>query len=91
MAMWKRLHRTGPEGKNRSDNVDNRFNQVRVTELVGDIEVDVGDGKEAIMRLFLRSQTADQLAVEIPSSMWPQIHLALAAAITKFPGGGLRQ
>lgn len=71
--------------------MDNRFNQVRVTEIVGDIEFDVGHGEEAIMRLFLRSQTADQLAVEIPSSMWAQIHEALAAAVTEFPGGHLRQ
>ncbi len=71
--------------------MDDGFNQIRVTELVGDIEFDVGEGEEAIMRLFLRSRTADQLAVEIPSSMWPQIHEALAAAIKEFPGGGRRQ
>ena len=70
---------------------DNGFNQIRVTELVGDIEFDIGDGEEGVMRMFLRSRTADQLAVEIPASMWPQIHEALASALKEFPGGARRQ
>ena len=66
------------------------FNQFRVEELV-EIELTVGEGEPAIMRLFLRSRTADQLAVEVPFSMWQEIYEALNAGLKKFPGGVLPQ
>jgi hypothetical protein len=68
----------------------NAFRSFRVSEL-REIEFDVGDNSETIMRLFLKSTTGNQTAVEVPHAMWSELYEAMTAAMQTFSAVGFRQ